>query len=697
MSLFASAIATNIARMVVHGANPAAAKAAASHRQSWAHRLGALFPNAAQVAWGTVIGALALVVTNAIAIAVVLGWPANGWLVRLQHHGFDALYLLGFGGLLAAPATLVAHLGGRGFGRIRLPSWLGWLGLAILSSMAMQWVLGRHLDRQAAAVLGGRYAYLLYPLYVGLCGLAIPVAYAVGGICAQHRFSVGVALVAALAGVVVAHVILRDDYPGVHTAILWTCMCLLGTALASRVRRVVRWRRWRQAGAVFIGFCALSSLCWAPPNTVRLELFREPGAVVPWILSRTVWSLPDLPTVPPEQYAALEAKMSRRFPSVSPRGSYASEPVVVLLTVEALRADVVADRANDDQLPQLAKLRDTGSYFERANTAGSQTSVSLTAMFAGRYYSQLLWRKYGQGKKRFYYPAEDPAVRFPQLLSDAGVHTFSYLGLIFLADRFGIARGFTDEKMVVQGRAHGSARDIMNPLLGQLRRTGKGKHFFYAHLMEPHEPYDRGALKEGTPWDCYVSEVAVVDRWLKKLVTLFRRRFPRRGYLIITGDHGEAFGEHGTRFHTKTLYEELLQVPLIIWGPGIPERKISERVGLIDLGPTILQLYGLPVTPQFMGQSLLPLMEGQVSQLERPLLAEGRLRRALYRRAGLKVIEDTRRKVVEVYDLQSDPEEARNLFSATSEPAQRAVAALRAFFARHTRRQPPGYVPPFKP
>jgi hypothetical protein len=78
------------------------------------------------------------------------------------------------------------------------------------------------------------------------------------------------------------------------------------------------------------------------------------------------------------------------------------------------------------------------------------------------------------------------------------------------------------------------------------------------------------------------------------------------------------------------------------------------------------------------------------------LLAEGRLRRALTRADGLKVIDDPRRKVVEVYDLAIDPRETCNLFDRDPARSDAALAELRAFFAVHALRAD-RYDPPYKP
>jgi arylsulfatase A-like enzyme len=215
--------------------------------------------------------------------------------------------------------------------------------------------------------------------------------------------------------------------------------------------------------------------------------------------------------------------------------------------------------------------------------------------------------------------------------------------------------------------------------------------------MEPHAPYDRGSVREGPDKDRYVSEVAVADAQIARVVKLLAQKFADRYVLIVGADHGEAFGEHGTYQHTKTLYQELLRIPLLVMGPGIRARRIAEHVGLIDVGPTVLDLFGVPTPAPFMGQSLVSILEGGDVRLDRPLFAEGRLRQALYQ-GDLKVIEDSRRKVVEVYDLAKDPNELDNLFDRDKARSEPALAALRAFFAVNalsSRR--PGYTPPYKP
>ena len=285
------------------------------------------------------------------------------------------------------------------------------------------------------------------------------------------------------------------------------------------------------------------------------------------------------------------------------------DPVVVIVGIDAIRGDVLNGGQYDPELRNLSRLRDGGAYFANAIAPGSQTSVTYTSMFSGRYFSQLHWAYHGSGKARRLYAAADSSPRVAELLGEADVRTVSFISPGFLRGDFGIARGFEEEKLVSMGHAH--ARELMRPLLKELRTHRDGGALFFVHFMDAHEPYDRGPLKAGPAKQRYLSELHALDSRLGALIRVMRRTFPDRGYIVVLADHGEAFGEHGTTFHSKTLYQELIHVPLIFYGPGIAAKRHDEWVSLIDVAPTLLALYGQAVPAFMMGESLLPALVGQ--------------------------------------------------------------------------------------
>jgi len=647
-----------------------------------------------RAALGALGGFAVVALGNAVAIAATLSMPPGGIGLRLAQHAFDAAEMLGIG-LLAALVI------GGWVRLVRVPLWISVLVYALASAAIMHGIVGRDLLRQAMIALEGRLETPIYVALVLACGAGIPLAHLLGSLFTRYRRLWVLPLLVAIGGMITNHAVVRDDYPGLHSAIGWGAATMAGAALAPHVERLATtWAGRRTARPVAVALLALILLGIAiPPSSgVRLELFREPGSMGAWALALLYWSPPPLDrTAAPPTSPWFGDRSS--FPPVPPSSERLVEknPVVVMITIDALRADVIEDPKNDKVLPTFRELKRRGVYFTGATSPGSQTAVSLTATFSGRYFSQLEWSMHGVGSTRFAYAADDATPRFPQLLTEAGVKTASFCSLNFLAGDFGVIRGFAEERMIAQGRRHAMAKDMIDPLLDRLKRAGDEPTFLFVHLMEPHAPYDRGTLKEGPDKDRYVSEVAVADAQLARVVKLLQQRFADRAVLIVGADHGEAFGEHGTFQHTKTLYQELLRIPLLVQGPGIAARRISQHVGLIDIGPTILDLFGLPTPGAFMGQTLVPLLAGGDKELDRPVFAEGRLREALYY-GGVKVIEDSRRKTVEVYDLERDPGELDNLFDREPARSQPALAALRAFFAANAlANKRPGYTPPYKP
>ena len=92
--------------------------------------------------------------------------------------------------------------------------------------------------------------------------------------------------------------------------------------------------------------------------------------------------------------------------------------------------------------------------------------------------------------------------------------------------------------------------------------------------------------------------------------------------VVVTADHGEEFGEHGGLTHGRTLYDELLHVPLVVTAPGVVPGAVDAPVSLLDIGPTVLELVGLLRPVAFEGRSLVPLMHGATDLASPPLIAE---------------------------------------------------------------------------
>ena len=633
--------------------------------------------SASAVARTWALGGIALAATNALAIAFVQPWPAGGVFIRAQHHLFDALHVLG----LAALGALIAACFSLGPRRLRA---VGWIVYALISCVLVWPLLGQTMTRQAiiiASELGfevpGPVLAPLRSVLLLLVALSVPATHWVAELFFRFRYGRALVAIASMVAIVIGHSVMRDEYEDIHAAILWPAALGMGACLLPLWPERLDNDAARRASFVVGGALAALAILVPPPNQVRLEIFRAPGAVASFALAQTAWRMPTVP--------GADASVAIGAPAPVPvEPPLRANPVVVILGVDAMRGDVIASGEHDAALRQISRLRDEGAYFARALAPGSQTSVTYTSMFSGRYFSQLRWDYHGEGRARRIYAANDSTPRLAALLTASKVRTVSILSPGFLAGDFGVARGFHEERVIAFGHAHAS--DLVRPLLRALVKHRNGPGLFFTHLMDPHEPYDRGKRTTGSAKQRYLSELELVDSSVGALRALMKKRFSDRGYIVLVADHGEAFGEHHTTFHSKTLYQELIHVPLIFWGPGIVAERHEQWVSLMDVAPTLLALFGLPVPPEMMGESLRPSLEGRPQPPRAlPVAAEGRLKRAIVLPDGLKAIEDRRHKTLEVYDLEPDPEELDNLVESDPKRAAETLAILREFFRQYAR------------
>jgi hypothetical protein len=524
------------------------------------------------------------------------------------------------------------------------------------------------LDLDAAGFAGRAAAATGFPYDVLLAissiagGLVVAVAFG-AGLLLRRRWVRLVACAGALAIGVVNGVTLAYSYEGVHLFLAIAGATLAGAALVgARLPRVVLRApsRGPLVAVLVSGALGLAAVLVHPPNKASVELARQPAAflapfpVLPQDDLDFRWQPP--PSVEP-WFARRDA-----LPAVPPSGRLTlRDPIVIMIGIDSMRADLLADDAYRSALPTLFQLRDEGVYFTNARSPGTSTAPALAAIFSGAYYSQQYWVRHPK-RPAEPFPHLDQTPRFPELLAEAGVATITTDASGWLLNEFGIVRGFTDEVGLREaGGGYPRANALLEPLPPRIAGHGRGPVFAFSHLLHAHSPYT-SVRKDGTSFENYVAELAWVDSQIKRLrAELVKKRLWSRTVLVLYSDHGEAFGEHGLNFHGQALYEELLRVPLVIRVPGRGASVVDEPVSLVDIGPTVLDLFGLEAPPQSMGQSLVPLIAGDEVTLDRPIVAEARLKRALVQRDGTKVIHDSRMRTVEVYDLASDPGEEQNL------------------------------------
>ena len=205
----------------------------------------------------------------------------------------------------------------------------------------------------------------------------------------------------------------------------------------------------------------------------------------------------------------------------------------------------------------------------------------------------------------------------------AGFATGAFVGAFPLDKRFGLNRGFASygDQMPRPGGQPANeraGRDVADEAIAWLGQHRSTPFFLWVHFFEPHAPY--GDARDGRPVaNRYDDEIAEADRQVRRVLDAAGEQ--RSATLVaITGDHGEAFGEHGEIAHSIFVYDTTLRVPLIIAGPAIAAKRLETPVSLVDLAPTLMRLLG--VTPlDADGVDLSPLFEGGVFR-PRELYAE---------------------------------------------------------------------------
>jgi arylsulfatase A-like enzyme len=324
-----------------------------------------------------------------------------------------------------------------------------------------------------------------------------------------------------------------------------------------------------------------------------------------------------------------------------------ARPNIVMVLVDTLRPDRLGPYGNTRGLsPFLDELAARSTVFHNAYAQSSWTSASVASLFTSRYQSQ-----HGVITFSSVLPAEEQTLA--ESLRDAGYDNGGFIANLLLRPNLGYDQGFATfdnySRFVkdAPGQIDKAPADRINKeaLAWLDHRPRAAPRFLYLHYMEPHVPFTPrpealqqvmgdqplpdaaqvnrafalwtitdfagdAALTEAAK-NLYDAEVLSTDMALRELFTeLGRRGVLDDSIVVILADHGEEFLEHGLMGHDKTLYEEVIRVPLIIHLPGQTERfDVTRKVALIDVAPTLLDLAGAAIPHAFAGHSLAPLLQ----------------------------------------------------------------------------------------
>ena len=357
---------------------------------------------------------------------------------------------------------------------------------------------------------------------------------------------------------------------------------------------------------------------------------------------------------------------------------------ILLLCIDTLRADKLGVLGNPDGLtPNLDRLAKQGTLFSGAFAQGPNTPQSFPSIFTSQYPSRVPFRR------RFTnYPSLKPsALSVFEVLRDAGVVTAAVTSHHYFKKKRGITQGIKDWDNRGAKDIKGSNADIASPRIvpravARFKALAAARKRFalFVHLFEPHGTYVRHRqfpiTRRGTAGlrQKYDFEIKFADLWVGKLMAgLKKAGLYDNTAIVVFSDHGESLGEHRLYFHGQALYNEVINVPLIVRVPGAPGQVVKERVALLDIAPTMLDLVGIPAPEAFQGRSLLPVVHREAAPARRrigallmryPSWPKGW--RAMIS-GDYKVLHRVTENRLEIYNLTTDPGEKKNL--ARTDPA----------------------------
>lgn len=343
---------------------------------------------------------------------------------------------------------------------------------------------------------------------------------------------------------------------------------------------------------------------------------------------------------------------------------------LLLVSVDTLRWDRLGCYGDPDaRTPGWDRVARQGSQFRTMIQPQPFTLPSHVTMLTGHHPMQ---HRVRANDAR----AVDPPGRtLAETVSMAGLATGGFASSIVLDGERGFARGFDvyswqDER----GQPERPASHVVAEALAWLDAVPADEpYFLFTHFYDAHDPYEPPSPWDRSEADPYRGEVAAVDRQLVSLLRgLDTRDRTHRTLVILTSDHGEAFGEHDETGHGLFVYDTTIRVPLTLWGP-FPYRGNTIRPDLargIDVTPTALE--GLRIGPDWrlpgrqLARRLKPHKEAKLDAYAETFWAARNLEASdlrTYQKNGWKYIRAPRE---ELYDLRRDPGERNNLFD--SEP-----------------------------
>lgn len=372
---------------------------------------------------------------------------------------------------------------------------------------------------------------------------------------------------------------------------------------------------------------------------------------------------------------------------------------LLIVTFDTTRADRLGCYGREEaRTPRVDGLAAEGVVFERAYASVPVTLPSHTSLLTGLDPIRHGVRDNGQ----FVLPAEVETLA--ERLSAAGWATGAAIGGFPLVARFGLDQGFGlyddrlrrsyetwSDRPAAGGLFYDERRAglVNEAILPWISENATRPFFAWVHYYDPHHPHDPPPPYDEAVPDSYDAEIAYADESFGALLDVLEERgVADRTVVVLTSDHGEGVGQHREMTHSHLLYDATMRVPLVVRWPGGPRGvRVEERVRLVDIVPTALELLRLPGVEGLDGRSLVGLTTSAADRRARTHYAETLAPRLGFGWGELRALYDGPHKLIygprpELYDVASDPDELHDLIGEHPELAARLEEKLRTHIAR---------------
>jgi arylsulfatase A-like enzyme len=404
-----------------------------------------------------------------------------------------------------------------------------------------------------------------------------------------------------------------------------------------------------------------------------------------------------------------------------------TRPDILFILADDLRADALGCYGNSTiKTPNIDRLAETGILFTNSYIMGGHhgaiSAPSRAMLLSGKYlfnvydkldgvltmpmhFTSYGYETFGTGKWHNEKTAFESSFQKGKNVFPGG-----------MADHFKIplcekgADGKLTKPVVREGYSIDFFADAAIEFLNNHKVESKGTPFFcYVAFTAPHDPYspspdfidryspdsiklpanfmplhpfafDNLTVRDENllPWPRpetmvkkvladYYGLIEHLDKRIGDIIsTLKKNRLYRNTIIVFTSDNGLAIGSHGL-LGKQNLYEHSMKVPLIISGPGIPAGKKQEAFAyLFDLFPTLSELCGVPLPRDIDGQSLKPVITGELSEIRSSVFTAYRNTVRAVRNNEWKLIRYPERDFTQLFNLKDDPFELVNLSNDTT-------------------------------